>query len=403
MVKDSTKILTEKLTLSRDLSSLKTEVEHLRSQAALHQNVLAERLSLQRQLSTLQVELETERRCVQRSLAKESKLQQEDAILETQAEKLQLDLNRERKERQKSEQGLKVVLAEWESRVSTAESRSDAFKSELKTTKDLLKETQVELERMRSLNMEPSGQECATMKTLLNRRKRFVTRMDDDSIIGTPGDIPAKKKGRIALSMLGEKSTFSTTPYLSRTSIALESPSPASRRHIRNEESPASNGHEADGIGTPVTNVMDKTGNREAKIGESTLRNADHFKLNSKPVPARETVAPSLEQIAEEVNDQRQAEISQKSRSKDAVLAAPAVGGAQIKKTKRKLLGGRMSKSLFNDEDEDSCGNRGVLEGPKHFGMGTTLAPPNSICAMSGFGPISPLKRGQNLEVKQRT
>src|SRR5206468_8938564 len=79
---DSTKLLTEKLALSRELALLKPELEHLRSQATYHQTTLSEKLALQRQVSTLEVDLETEKRAAQRASRKESKNNENDAKLQ---------------------------------------------------------------------------------------------------------------------------------------------------------------------------------------------------------------------------------------------------------------------------------------------------------------------------------
>lgn len=67
---ESTKLLAEKLALSRQLAQLKPELEHAKSQLAHQQGILAEKLSLQRQVDALQVELATERRATQRALQK---------------------------------------------------------------------------------------------------------------------------------------------------------------------------------------------------------------------------------------------------------------------------------------------------------------------------------------------
>lgn len=94
---DTTKILTEKLSLARELATLKPELEHLRSQAAYQQTVLAEKLALQRQVSTLEVELETEKRASKRAAAKNDSKDGE-MELQSQLEAVQKDMARQRKE-----------------------------------------------------------------------------------------------------------------------------------------------------------------------------------------------------------------------------------------------------------------------------------------------------------------
>jgi hypothetical protein len=94
---DSAKLLTEKLSLTRELTTLKPELEHLRSQATYQQTVLAEKLALERQVSTLEVELEAEKRASKRA-AKKSSSQERETELQNQVEELQKDLAREKKE-----------------------------------------------------------------------------------------------------------------------------------------------------------------------------------------------------------------------------------------------------------------------------------------------------------------
>jgi hypothetical protein len=96
---NSAKALTEKLALTRELATLKPELEYLRSQAQYQQTILAEKLALQRQVSTLEVELETEKRASQR-VAERSKNRDRELELQQQVDDLQKDLARERMERE---------------------------------------------------------------------------------------------------------------------------------------------------------------------------------------------------------------------------------------------------------------------------------------------------------------
>ncbi|CAG8949856.1 hypothetical protein HYFRA_00004183 [Hymenoscyphus fraxineus] len=94
---DSTKVLTEKLSLARELATLKPELEHLRSQATYHQTILSEKLALQRQVSSLEVELETEKRAAKRAAQKNDNTERE-AEFQQQLDQLQKDLARNKRE-----------------------------------------------------------------------------------------------------------------------------------------------------------------------------------------------------------------------------------------------------------------------------------------------------------------
>src|ERR1051325_6545929 len=100
---DSNKILSEKLALSREISSLRPEVEHLRAQVESNQGLLTEKLSLQRQMTTLQVELENERRTAARTLAKQGRKLEQDDDLRSELEEVRKELAQEKKDRSKAE------------------------------------------------------------------------------------------------------------------------------------------------------------------------------------------------------------------------------------------------------------------------------------------------------------
>jgi myosin heavy subunit len=100
---DSNKILSEKLALSREISSLRPEVEHLRAQVESNQGLLSEKLSLQRQLTTLQVELENEKRTAARTISKQGKKMEQDDELRNELEEVRKELATEKKDRLKAE------------------------------------------------------------------------------------------------------------------------------------------------------------------------------------------------------------------------------------------------------------------------------------------------------------
>ena len=413
---DSTKLLTEKLTLARELSALKPELDHLRSQAASHQSLLAEKLSLQRQLGTVQVELATEKRATQRALAKDGKLQAEDAELGSRIESLQADLSKERRERQKVEREVQKTSTESENRITTLESRLDAFRNKLKSTKEQLKEAQMSLQTAQSSNHVKSTRASVpvtnTASSVGNPRKRAAARMDADTILGTPGDLPAGKSSKRGPALIGEKSTFSITPFLNRTaSVALEGP-PSDNAgggdgvHVKapdhasgntSQTLPLSPKEMSDGVDMSHTlnNNLNKPG---------TLQNAKTGKINSRAPPARKTKAtPTLEQVAEENIENgspgtKLSELAATEYSCNDTLR----GGLEIKRRKRKLLGGSLGKTLFDEDDGDTLkSDRRSLFGVRGFmalgngGLGISETGPRKGNGpkVSTFGAISPLKK----------
>lgn len=411
---DTTKLLTEKLTIARELSALKPELDHLRSQNASHQSLIAEKLSLQRQLSTVQVELATEKRATQRALAKEGKLQAEDAKLESRLESLQADLLKERRERQKLERKAQQDSTESGDKITTLESRLDAFRNKLKSTKEQLREAQTSLlpNHRNPSRAAASGNQGTSL--IGNPRKRGPAQMDADTILGTPGDLPGAKKSKRGSALIGEKSTFSITPFLNRTaSVAPESPLPANASaademssegfdHLSgNVNREAASSKEIFGLvdmSHPLANVVQAN-----KPG--MLQNAKAGKINSKVPPARKPkAAPTLEQVAEEniENGGSTTKIGEPTAIQNPSRDTFHVG-LEIKRRKRKLLGGGLGKTLFDEDEEGALrGDQGLFVGVRRFGpLGESGLRVSEMgprkAAGPNFGAISPLKKDRTL------
>ena len=424
---DSTKLLTEKLALSRDLAAIAPEVEHLRSQAASHQGLLSEKLSLQRQLSTVQVELETEKRTTQRALAKEGGRRAQDAQLESQLEDLQAELGKERRLRQKAERDLQQTISESDSKQTSLElkaarelkhalqeaesaqtvlsSRLDAFRTKLRSTKEQLKEAQDELKDARlkvTADVAPSKARQDNSNDL-NPRKRSIARLDVSNI-GTPDGMPYAKRTRQGSTIPGDKSTFSITPFLNKTaSVAPDSPKLADAIHqptvmtasAENKgEAGVSSGGPDDGGQTEI--ALSRKG-----AGKLAPRPA---KANRKEVAgARSKKLANLEQVQEEGEDEPFPARSIVNRVVTAELVENPQGlhnmdDTAFLKRKRKLLsGGGLGKTLFDEceGDEDGLIQRApsALCKPIQLAARRGLQPKKSETSIGGFGAISPLKR----------
>jgi myosin heavy subunit len=134
---DSNKILSDKLALSREISSLRPEVEHLRAQVESNQGLLTEKLSLQRQLTTLQVELENEKRTAARTLAKQGRKMEQDDDLRTELEEVRKELAQEKKDKAKAEAALAKM-----------EKASDKVQSDLESQQQATERLQAKVEKL---------------------------------------------------------------------------------------------------------------------------------------------------------------------------------------------------------------------------------------------------------------
>ena len=220
---DSTKLLTEKLSLSRELSALKPELDYFRSQAATQQSLLTENFKLQQQCMTLGAELENSRKSVERPNSTELRAQKDDVSCQNRLEALQLDIAAERVKRQRVEQEFVQSSAESEAKNELLVSRLDAFRKKLKSTKDQLKEAQEVVKLAQKPNREFRDIKSSDKIGLGLKGDgygRRATLVENDTSIGTPGDAV---KGSSTLP--GDKSMFSTTPFLNRTlNVAPASP-----------------------------------------------------------------------------------------------------------------------------------------------------------------------------------
>ena len=404
---DSTKLLTEKLALARELSSLKPEVDHLRSQAASHQATLAEKLSLQRQLSALQVEFETEKRATDRAVAKKEKMQEEDARSLAQLDSLQAELAKEQRERSRIEREAQKASADWDVRKAALESRLDSLKHQMKATKDQLKRTQSEVQKNQAAARSGAGQPASTAiqdDMDRNSRKRNAARMDDDTIIGTPGDLQATKKGKRGSTLLGDKSTFSITPFLNRTaSLAPDSP---------NKESQTDGERNFEVVKRKGMNAVLRASLESSKSGSSiqhhppesgSMNEAKRQKPFSKVAQGPNAKKPTtLERVTEEACNEGLAATARDQSARGVVdnsVFNDTIANAATKKRQRKLLGGGLSKTLLHDEDGEAiAGGKGAARefgtadrvplgrprSKQEFGLGTTS---------HGFGAFSPLKK----------
>ena len=405
---DSTRLLTEKLTLARELASLKPEFDHLRSQVASHQTLLAEKLSLQRQVSTLQVEQETEKRACQRALAKDGKSLVEDAKWESRAETLQADLAKERRERQKIEREAQNMSTELENHTTTLESRLDAFRSKLKTTKEQLKETQTALQKSEASAQAASSRAMAAANpakpVTKYPRKRATVDMDAHTMIDTPGDLRPAKRIKKSITQPGEKSMFSVTPFLNRiTNMAPGNPAmgdgDAERQH---SEEPAIRL----GRCSKTKRIASESGSAdESKSSDlsvntlSTLETAQAGKARP-PLARNQNAALLLNEVVEEDRDGNFTTSFPKSTASQRFSDQ----GVETKKKKRRLLGGGLGKTLF-DEDDGNATNaeNGMMGGARGFGTlpggrirGLKLLPRKVYGASSSeFGAMSPLKKNR--------
>ncbi|KAL8673993.1 MAG: hypothetical protein Q9168_001578 [Polycauliona sp. 1 TL-2023] len=398
---DSTKLLTEKLALARELSTLRPEVDHLRSQVSSNQTLLAQKLSLDHQVRTLEIQLETERNSTQRMVTKDVKARSEDAELESQLQSVQAELIRERREKQKFEREAQEASRMWEAQKESIESRLDSLRNKLRITKESLKQTQQELSVQSDLANEraPKNQDRITAT---KSRKRTAAQMLSDSVIGTPGDATDHRRAKRVSTLPGDKSAFSITPYLHRTtSVGPESPMPEDAVSVNLAGTSKLHGGTQSSVEAAAKDNQAASSETSNTRTKKTLGTSIAGKSNGNVAPSRDKLKPAarLEQVAEEENDEGQGK-----HSKATGLATgdydTIVGGLEVKRQRRKLLGG-FGKTLFDEDDRElsksvpGATNFGALSKRGASGPKSRLLPVVVSASEHAFGTFSPLKRNR--------
>lgn len=364
--------------------------------------------------------------------ARETKLHDDDAKLGSRLENIQAELIKERRLREKSERDSQKAITDWENKRTALESRLEDFRNKLRVTKDQLKATETQLEKAKKttrISNHPISLGLGEVNGK-NTMKRSSFQMDE-SMIGTPGDLPARKKNKSSV-LPGDKSTFSITPFLNRSTVLNPDDQPKDNGESENEDE-ISACHEpssdhAGAMGPPAARLR--------KIAEPDSKNGNAGAVKTKAVKPKQTSAkgnnaalppkrkpkavPSLERVTE-----RDEEENGSNGERDTTPAAigPSVDdisldgnhqdGKKSKKTTRRKLfggGGGANKPFFDVDDNDegdvnpikAGGRGGGIKGMKVLGGAKSsfngAKPPArqriGLAPRTGsFGAISPLKK----------
>ncbi|ODH50187.1 hypothetical protein GX48_03743 [Paracoccidioides brasiliensis] len=217
---DSAKLLAEKRSMLRELSNLNHEIERLKSQNLSHQSLVSEKLLLQRQLSSLEVELQSEKRALEKVRLKGLKQSEEDNKKSIRLEELTKEIARERREREKIEKDMKAEAVEWTRQRAVFENKLTTLRNRLRGSENALRQ----FKDKSNLDDTPLLEDAGTShRENDQRRKRSASKYEPDITIDTPRAAAHPQKITRVPTIPGEKSTFSTTPFLNRTSTTAES------------------------------------------------------------------------------------------------------------------------------------------------------------------------------------
>lgn len=377
---------------------MKVELEHLRSQSESYQTLLTEKHSLERQLSSLEVELDTTKRALERVRAKDDRQKEEETSAKTQAEELSKELARERRERQQIEEEARDQVEQWDTERSTLEGKLNAFRSELREARNKLDDMQSEIQEQRSKSQSRLSEENEAQRR--HSRKRSIPQFDPDMTIGTPGDSNLNKKAKLSTALPGDKSNFSITPFLNRTSMSMESQLQESSssdesenavNHRRSRKQDSEN----------EASLKQKTQKRPAAKPRKTAGSAaQETKASTSKIRIRgSSSTPALEKVPEENDDEME------PLEADTLDAEPSKADAQKPKLKRqKFLGASRERTLFDDEEEleepqknrrpNLGSSRGLgMRGGLSLGTSRNLLRGEASGEIGGRPEFSPLKK----------
>ncbi|RKL16378.1 hypothetical protein BFJ70_g15048 [Fusarium oxysporum] len=419
---DSNKVLQEKLALSHKLDQIQPELEHLKTQLENHRAVVAQKQDLERQLSSIEVELENEKRSKKRM---QSKNHDNDQVKE-QLDEAKRELEKLKKEHTRELREVRGECDMLEGRVEDTRSKLKKTQGDLKDTRAELASCRAELEEARkALATNKSSKKSVTMKEHPIGKKRAQDLSMEDISIGTPGPDeatlrrPSKKRGA-ERALVGEKSTFSITPFLNRTKnlsdnmsdelselhsptgkstgasepVVFEDVAPEAGDSMSMEpvEEAAEPDHQAEDDAVAEEEEQPKAQKARGRPRKA-LDDAPTTKKNM-PVQAKRKAKAAkassrVEMIAEvDEADEPETEPIEKPKKVPGLLKSnPATASLRIgnddadtRKKKRKMLGGG-NKTLFDDEEAEPAPRPAKIQ----MGAGRRLKAPLGNIATKSF------------------
>lgn len=377
-------VLAEKLSLAKELSNLRSEVDRLRSQNISHQTLLSEKLSLERQLNSLEIQMENERRAFERTRLSDSKQREEEMNVRSQLEKIQSEMAKEISERRRLERENRERALEWEGQKKLLEDKLETLRKKLRSTKDRLKEAQNESQKPPIVLTKDKTSEAGP-RVQSTSLSRATSGFDPDMTIATPGAVNVTEKVKRSSTLPGDKSSFSITPYLRRTNTAPDSP--ASLTDDEEERHEAQKVLNRDIDSHDNSNMGSEAGHTKSAIVSTFRHSTDHDEVGT------------LDELPGTMSTAAPVGVSEQNGGIEPIIPTASVSAVSAqgrqKQKKRKLLSSQRDKTLFDEEDDKP--ERGRKDKRLATGQNLAINHPQLFSVSSrGFGgttEFSPLKR----------
>ncbi|OAX85198.1 hypothetical protein ACJ72_00427 [Emergomyces africanus] len=360
---DSSKLLAEKRAMTREISNLKDEINHLKTQNLSHQALMSDKLSLERQLRSLEVEFQREKNALEKARLKAQEQSEVENKISAELGELNKELARERREREKIENDMKTEALEWTRHRTVLENKLSALRNKLRQSKDT-----IDLDHVKVLDDAGSSLQADL------RRKRSASKFESDITITTPGAAAAARKISRVPTEPGEKSIFSTTPFLNRTRTTAESSD---------------------------LSESDSSVERARKSSKRFKEDGEH----DRPKPRK----PSNSKATKATNQKRQAQSQNMVNSDDDhnVTQPPKPQNESSTSNtnknvgiKRRLLPKKPEGTLFDDDDGFGDSNKDRRRVPSgfralgpQFGLGAPGRRIGGGRGLDAYAEISPLRR----------
>ncbi|GAB1217544.1 hypothetical protein ATERTT37_006783 [Aspergillus terreus] len=382
----SKELLAEISRLSKDLADSRAEIERLASQCTSTNTTIAEKQALERQLNTLEVQREDEKRAHERSLAKLSKQGEELYALRSSLEEARRQLVKEVEARKSQERVSHQQSQKAYAQRLASEDGSETLNKKPRQVHEQSQATQGAHYRQPE-NRNEAGN---TVRSRITAIEQSNSRLNPELTIATPGAVRVQSKKPKVSALPGDKSSFSITPFLNRTTGLRDS---------------LSSDNESDELhsSTPIMNTTKAPG--KTKKNEIQVQDRDGSVSERPSTESKQHLEQTSSEVKVAKEGQRKPADVPKidDRSDGSSILSTHLTLAQAKTRKRKL-GAQRDRSIFDDdddeEDDDFKGMR--KQGRKLAGPGRNVGVQSSAMkagplslgrGFGGFSEFSPLKK----------
>lgn len=391
---------------------------------------------LRQQVATLEKQLVSEQRAAQKAKrSQDSDDTDGQAKLQEKLKELEAQIAADKREAERSRKAAETETATARDQIEMLKQRVEEFKGKLRETRAELKEVRAELTQARtkttSVPLKNDDEPKKPLSKAKGGKKRRANEISvDEMMLDTPGHAegrtkrPIKKKG-IDFTAVGEKSTFSITPFLEKSNtinlqetIEEEAEEPSILESRGNpaapiiepeaettEELPVVKKPSEKSIAKALKATKMKTGANEKKARgkgkpQALVESSPNVKITTASKSESTNSTTTLEKVIEEPGDVRQENASKvapvvkklaSTVSATADVSNTSSENPEPKKKKRKLLGASNKGTLF-DKDEDAGESEAAV--PIAASAATKRKPVSSKATATRKGPVSSLAKG---------